>query len=269
MTFIKTQDLMSLAGKCALVTGGARGIGAAIAMRLADAGADIVLTDIRAEGIAEVAKAIKEAGGNAFPIVADLSSADDRDRLVAEAQAQARHGGIDLLVNNAGLRDWFTWETLDEAHWDRFMTVNLKAPFFLSQAVAKAMVARGKGGAMVNIASTAAAVPVRWKVDYNAAKAGLAMMSKSLARELGEHGIRVNTVGPGGTNTPGGSGSIPDSFSPEMLTKMGQDWRERMALPVGIMEPDDIARSVLFFCSDLSSCITGQTLFVDGGYLVG
>lgn len=267
MSFIKTQDLISLTGKCALVTGAARGIGAAIAMRLADAGAAIVLTDIRSDGIAEVARAIEEAGGNALPIVADLSCADDRDRLVAEAQA--RHGGIDLLINNAGLRDWLTWETLDETHWDRFMAVNLKAPFFLSQAVAKTMVARGKGGAMVNIASTAAALPVRWKVDYNAAKAGLAMMSKSLARELGEHGIRVNTVGPGGTNTPGGSGSIPDSFSPEMLVKMGQEWKERMALPVGIMEPDDIARAVLFFCSDLAACITGQTLFVDGGYLVG
>lgn len=267
MTFTKTQDLVSLSGRCALVTGAARGIGAAIAMRLADAGADIVLTDIRDDGIADVARAIEGSGGRALPIVADLSSADDRERLVREALAF--HGGIDLLINNAGLRDWFTWETLDEAHWDRFMTVNLKAPFFLSQAVAKAMVARGKGGAMVNIASTAAALPVRWKVDYNAAKAGLAMMSKSLARELGEHGIRVNTVGPGGTNTPGGSGSIPDSFSPAMLTKMGQDWQDRMALPIGIMEPDDIARAVLFFCSDLSASITGQTLFVDGGYLVG
>ena len=267
MTFTKTTELVSLNGKCALVTGAARGIGAAIAQRLADAGARVMLTDIDAGGITEMAAQIRAAGGDASSLAADLADSHERDRLVEETERQL--GGIDLLVNNAGLRDWFTWETLEEKHWDRFMTVNLKAPFFLSQAVAKRMVARGTGGAMVNIASTAAALPVRWKVDYNAAKAGLAMMSKSMARELGEHGIRVNTVGPGGTRTPGGTGSIPDSFSPAMLTKMGEEWRARMALPVGIMEPDDIARAVLFFCSDLSSCITGQTLFVDGGYLVG
>lgn len=267
MSFTKTNDLISLEGKCALVTGAARGIGAAIAVRLADAGARVLLTDVRAEGIAEVAESIRRDGGAAESVAADLTTQSDRDRLVEEAQA--RFGSIDLLVNNAGLRDWFTWETLDEEHWDKFMAVNLKAPFFLSQAVAKLMVSHGKGGAIVNIASTAAALPVRWKVDYNAAKAGLAMMSKSLARELGEHGIRVNTVGPGGTRTPGGSGSIPDSFSPEMLTKMGEEWRQRMALPIGIMEPDDIARAVLFFCSDLAASITGQTLYVDGGYLVG
>lgn len=267
MSFTKTSDLVSLDGRCALVTGAARGIGAGIALRLADAGARVVLTDIRAEGIGEVADEIRATGGEAETVVADLTDGSQHERLLDAAEA--RYGGVDLLVNNAGLRDWFTWETLDEEHWDRFMAVNLKAPFFLSQAVGKRMAARGKGGAMVNIASTAAALPVRWRVDYNAAKAGLVMMSKSLARELGEHGIRVNTVGPGGTRTPGGSGAIPDSFSPELLRKMADDWQERMALPIGLMEPDDIARAVLFFCCDLSRSVTGQTLFVDGGYLVG
>lgn len=149
------------------------------------------------------------------------------------------------------------------------MAVNEKAVFFMSQAVAREMVVQGRGGAMVNISSTAAAHPVRWKVDYNAAKAGVSSMTRSLAKELGGHRIRVNAVGPGGTNTPGGSGSIPASFSPEMLKEMGEDWMKRMALPVGILDPDEIARAVLFLSSEAARCITGQTLYVDGGYLVG
>lgn len=267
MSFTKTRDLIDLSGKTALVTGAARGIGEAIAIRLADCGAAIILTDIDGDGVARIAAAITERAGRAHALGVDLTKANERERLVD--QAIGSFGGIDILVNNAGLRDWYTWETLDEEHWDRFMAVNLKAPFFLAQAVGRRMVERGVGGSIVNIASTAAALPVRWKVDYNAAKAGLAMMSKSLAKELGQYKIRVNTVGPGGTRTPGGSNAIPDSFSPELLAKMGAEWQDRMALPIGLLEPDDIARAVLFFCSDLSSCITGQTLYVDGGYLVG
>ena len=141
--------------------------------------------------------------------------------------------------------------------------------FFVSQAVARRMVAQARGGAIVNISSTAATHPVRWKVDYNAAKAAVANMTRSLALELGPHRIRVNAVGPGGTNTPGGSGSIPSSFSPDLLRQMGEDWQKRMALPVGLLDPDEIARAVLFLSSDAARCVTGQSLYVDGGYLVG
>jgi NAD(P)-dependent dehydrogenase (short-subunit alcohol dehydrogenase family) len=263
----KTSELFDLKGRVAIVTGSARGIGRAIALRLADAGASVVITDVTQEACAAVAAEIAAAGGNSVAQAADVSSASDVERLVG--RAKSTFGGVDILVNNAALRGWYTWDTLTPEVWDRYMAVNEKAVFFMSQAVAREMVTQGRGGAIVNISSTAAAHPVRWKVDYNAAKAAVSSMTRSLAKELGEHRIRVNAVGPGGTNTPGGSGSIPDSFSPEMLRQMGEDWMRRMALPVGILDPDEIARAVLFLSSEAARCVTGQTLFVDGGYLVG
>ena len=262
-----SPELLNLANRIAIVTGSGRGIGRAIALRLADAGAAVVVTDIAQEGVDTVVGEIRAAGGKAVGRAADVSAPADLDGLVDTAITS--FGGIDILVNNAALRGWYTWETLTPEVWDRYMAVNEKAVFFATQAVAKRMVAQGRGGAIVNISSTAAAHPVRWKVDYNAAKAAVASMTKSLAVELGPHMIRVNAVGPGGTNTPGGSGSIPSSFSPELLRQMGADWQKRMALPVGILDPDEIARAVLFFCSDAARCITGQSLYVDGGYLVG
>jgi NAD(P)-dependent dehydrogenase (short-subunit alcohol dehydrogenase family) len=263
----KTSELFDLTGRVAIVTGSARGIGRAIALRLADAGALVVVTDVAQSDCEVVATEIAAAGGKAVAQAADVSSGDDIGRLVAATRSA--FGAIDILVNNAALRGWYTWDTLTPEVWDRYMAVNEKAVFFVTQAVAREMVAQGRGGAVVNISSTAAAHPVRWKVDYNAAKAAVASMTRSLAKELGEHRIRVNAVGPGGTNTPGGSGSIPASFSPEQLRQMGADWQKRMALPVGILDPDEIARAVLFLCCDASHCITGQSLYVDGGYLVG
>ena len=264
---LKTAELFDLSGRCAIVTGSARGIGRAIALRLAYAGAAVVVTDIAQDACETVAAEIAAMGGKAIAQAADVSAPGDIERLVAAAKKS--FGGIDILVNNAALRGWYTWDTLTPEVWDRYMAVNEKAVFFMAQVVAREMVAQGRGGAIVNISSTAAAHPVRWKVDYNAAKAAVASMTRSLAKELGEHRIRVNAVGPGGTNTPGGSGSIPDSFSPEALRQMGADWQKRMALPVGILDPDEIARAVLFLSCDASHCVTGQSLYVDGGYLVG
>jgi NAD(P)-dependent dehydrogenase (short-subunit alcohol dehydrogenase family) len=264
---LKTAELFDLSGRCAIVTGSARGIGRAIALRLADAGAAVVVTDIAQDSCDAVAAEIAAMGRKAIAQTADVSAPADIDRLVSTANKA--FGGVDILVNNAALRGWYTWDTLTPEVWDRYMAVNEKAVFFMTQAVAREMVAQGRGGAIVNISSTAAAHPVRWKVDYNAAKAAVASMTRSLAKELGGHRIRVNAVGPGGTNTPGGSGSIPDSFSPEALRQMGADWQKRMALPVGILEPDEIARAVLFLSCDASHCVTGQSLYVDGGYLVG
>jgi NAD(P)-dependent dehydrogenase (short-subunit alcohol dehydrogenase family) len=262
-----TAKLFDLTGRVALITGAARGIGRAIALRLADAGAAVVLCDLEQAGVASVADEITRRGGKAQPRAADVSVAADIAGLVSGALEA--FGAIDILVNNAALRGWSTWDSLTPEDWDRFMAVNTRGVFFMSQAVAKQMIVQRRGGAIVNIASTAAAHPVRWKVDYNTAKAGVAMMTRSLALELGTHLIRVNAVGPGGTNTPGGTGSIPASFSPELLRKMGEDWQKRMALPVGILDPDEIARAVLFLSSDASRAITGQILYVDGGYLVG
>ena len=262
-----TASLFDLTSKVALVTGAARGIGRAIALRLADAGAELVLCDLAQEGIDAVVNEISAHDGKAIGVAANVSVAADITRLVDASVAA--FGGIDILVNNAALRGWSTWETLTETEWDRCMAVNSKAVFFMSQAVARQMVERQRGGAIVNITSTAAAHPVRWKVDYNTAKAGVAMMTQSLAVELGPHLIRVNAVGPGGTNTAGGSGSVQSGFSPEALRRMGEEWQRRMALPIGILDPDEIARAVLFLSCNASRSITGQVLYVDGGYLVG
>jgi len=262
-----TAKLFDLTGRVALITGAARGIGRAIALRLADAGAAVVLCDLQQAGVDEVAAEIMRRGGRVHAQTTDISVTADISRLVSGAVDAL--GGIDILVNNAALRGWSTWDTLTQEDWDRFMAVNTRGVFFMSQAVAKQMITQQRGGAIVNVASTAAAHPVRWKVDYNTAKGGVAMMTKSLALELGPHLIRVNAVGPGGTNTPGGSGSIPASFSPELLRKMGEEWQKRMAMPVGILDPDEIARAVLFLSCDASRSITGQILYVDGGYLIG
>jgi NAD(P)-dependent dehydrogenase (short-subunit alcohol dehydrogenase family) len=262
-----SASLLDLSGKVALVTGAARGIGRAIALRLADAGAVVALCDLEEDAATATADDIIGAGGKALGLAADITKAADIAHLLTSCITA--FGGVDILVNNAALRGWSSWDNLTEAEWDRFMAVNTKAVFFLSQAVARQMAAQGRGGAIVNIASTAAAHPVRWKVDYNTAKAGVGMMTKSMAMELGKYMIRVNAVGPGGTATPGGAGSIAASFSPEELQKMGEDWKARMALPLGLLDPDEIARAALFLASSAARAITGQILYVDGGYLCG
>lgn len=266
MEFISTQKLFDLGDRVAIITGASRGIGEAIALRLADAGATIIGCDIT-PGVEDTIGRIKTKGGKGIAVQADITKKDDIARIVKSAVDT--FGGIDILVNNAALRGFSTWDAVTEEDWDRFMAVTLKAVFFLSQAVAKQMIARGRGGAMVNIASTAALVPVRDKVDYNTAKAGVAQMTRSLAVELGGHRIRVNAVGPGGTNTMGPDGNAQSGLTPEQLKNMGEAWFSRMALPGRMADPDDIARAVLFFASDAAGFVTGQVLYADGGYTVG
>ncbi len=266
MAFIKTQKLFDLTGRVALVTGASRGIGQAIALRLADAGATVVGCDIT-PGVAETVKQITDQGGKGLAVVADITQQNDIERIVRSAVDA--FGGIDILVNNAALRGFADWDKVDEADWDRFMAVTLKGVFFLSQAVAKQMIEQGRGGAMVNIASTAAVIPVRNKVDYNAAKAGVAQMTRSFAVELGPHRIRVNAVAPGGTNTMGPGGNAQSGLTVEQMKKMGEAWFSRVPLPVGPADPDEQARAVLFFASDAASYVTGQVMCVDAGYTVG
>ncbi|MCO5064612.1 MAG: SDR family oxidoreductase [Rhizobiaceae bacterium] len=262
MSDIATQDLLSLNGKVALVTGAGRGIGQATAVRLASAGAAVALCDRSPDQCEETAALLSAMGAQHASVCGDLCLTSDISK-IAEDTFRAL-GRLDILVNNAALRGVSSWDGLRESDWDRYMAVNSKAPFFMSQAAAKIMAKQG-GGSIVSIASTAAIRPVSQKVDYNMAKAAVVAMTRSLAVELGKLNIRVNAVGPGATNTRGGQ----EQQDSDSNRKQAEAWISRLALPVGFAEPDDIARAVLYFASPASNYVTGQVLYVDAGYLAG
>jgi 3-oxoacyl-[acyl-carrier protein] reductase len=234
----------SLEGKRALVTGGSRGIGAAIVRELAGAGAQVV---VGFNGGADEANAVaKEVGGQA--IQADVSSAQDAARLVDEA------GDIDVLVNNAGLtRDGLLARMTDE-DWQTVIDTNLSSVFYTCRAVTRPMMKK-RAGAIVNVSSIVG-VHGNWgQANYAASKAGIIGFTKSLARELGSRGVRANVVAPGYVKTRL-TEVLPEEATQAMLT----------ATPLGRLgEPEDVARAVRFLCSDDASFITGEVIMVDGG----
>jgi 3-oxoacyl-[acyl-carrier protein] reductase len=238
------EPFCSLAGKQALVTGGSRGIGAAIVRELADAGAQVV---VGFNAGADEAEAVAgEVGGRA--IQADVSSAEDAARLVEEA------GDIDVLVNNAGLtRDGLLARMSDE-DWETVIRTNLSSVFYTCRAVTRPMMKK-RAGAIVNVSSIVG-VHGNWgQANYAASKAGIIGFTKSLARELGSRGVRANVVAPGYVKTRL-TEVLPDEARAAMLTNT----------PLGRLgEPEDVARAVRFLCSDAASFITGEVLMVDGG----
>ncbi len=246
-----------LDGKNAVITGGARGIGRAIAERLAAAGAHVVLADRdEAEG-ARVVSAIKVSGGDASFIALDVT---DRDRIAAAVDAlYTQHGKIDILVNNAGIVRNASALDMSQDDWKAVIDIDLGGVFNCSQAFGRRMVASGRGS-MINISSICGEVAVhpQPQVSYNAAKAGVNLLTKSLAVEWAKQGVRVNAVAPGYVGTE--------------LTLRGRSnevWFDtwmRMT-PMGRLgEPREIANAVLFLAADASSYITGTVLTVDGGY---
>jgi 3-oxoacyl-[acyl-carrier protein] reductase len=234
----------SLAGKTALVTGGSRGIGAAIVRELAGAGAAVVL-GYRA-GADEAAALAEEVGGRA--VQADVSSSGEAARLVEEA------GDVDLLVNNAGVtRDGLLARMSDE-DWREVLETNLSSVFYTCRAVARPMMKK-RGGAIVNVSSIVGVHGNFGQTNYGASKAGIIGFTKSLARELGSRGVRANVVAPGYVSTRL-TEVIPDEAKTLMLANT----------PLGRFgDPEDVARAVRFLCSDEASFITGEVLLVDGG----
>jgi 3-oxoacyl-[acyl-carrier protein] reductase len=234
----------SLEGKTALVTGGSRGIGRAIALGLAEAGADVVVG--YRQGREEAEAVASEAGGRA--VQADVSDPDEARRLVEEA------GEVAVLVNNAGLTRDGLLPRMPDDDWRAVVETNLSGVFYTCRAVSRAMMRR-RAGAIVNVSSIVGLHGNAGQTNYAASKAGIIGFTKSLARELGPRGVRANVVAPGYV-TSRLTDAIPEDLRAGMLTNT----------PLGRFgEPEDIAHAVRFLCSDDASFITGEVLLVDGG----
>ncbi|GGJ91934.1 SDR family NAD(P)-dependent oxidoreductase [Pseudomonas matsuisoli] len=244
----------SLQGRVALVTGASRGIGRALAEALAGAGARVLLAGRDTSALTEVHAAIAGAGGHCAVIPMDV--ADSASRAAAFAAIEAQEGQLDILINNAGIEQVKPSAELDEATWDRIVDTNLKGAFFCAQAAMKLM---PNGGSIVNLCSLTSEVGVPGAVPYGASKSGLAGMTRALATEWAPLGVRVNGIGPGYFHT-----DLTDVFYQDA------DWCERMRgkIPLGRFgDLRDLAGSVVFLCSPAAAYITGQVLYVDGGYL--
>jgi 2-deoxy-D-gluconate 3-dehydrogenase len=243
------------------------GIGQGIAFRLAEAGAGVMVADIDLKAATQTAQQIEARGGKAKAIRADVRSAADAEK-VAQAAVDA-FGSLDILVNNAGIFPSSRFLDISEESWDKVLDVNLKGAFLYSQAAARAMIKAGHGGKIINIASMEALKPLGGHTHYSASKSGVAMLTKSMALELAANKILVNTVAPGGIQTPGGQAARGERSQTLGMTEeeLGRTFLQRV--PVGRLgKPDDIAKVVLFLASGAADFVTGELILVDGGHLL-
>ncbi len=243
-------------GKNVIVTGAGQGIGRAIAERFAGEGAEILLIGRRREPLEKAVQEIEAAGGRAFTHAADVSEpAQVRD---AVAAAMKRWGRIDVLVNNAGQAEEAPFLELEVESWDRVLRTNLRGAFLMAQAIAREQVSTG-GGSIVHIASIDASGGDGQYASYNASKAGLLGLNRTMAFELAPHGIRVNCVSPGFTHTEMTESAVP----PEMMDYLVNRFDR---VPMGrLVKPEEIAAACAFLASDDASAITGINLTVDCG----
>ena len=254
---------MRLKDKVALITGGAGGIGRATALRFAQEGARLVVSDLDEAALHETARLITDGGGQAVAVAGNVTARADVQKMVDAATSQ--FGRLDILINNAGInKDALAVRVKDgevkmmtEEQWDAVMNVNLKGTFLCAQAAAVPIMAQ-KFGRLVNTSSIGALGNIG-QANYSASKAGVIGLTKTLALEWARYNISVNCVAPGATKTRMTAG-IPENLMAGMLEKIPF---RRMA------EPEEIAAAHLFFASDDAGYITGQVLFVDGGISVG
>lgn len=248
----------SLAGKVAFVTGARQGIGKTIALAVAEAGADVAICDLIADDgqLLAVAQEIQKLGRRVFTVHGDTSQKTDVDRMVQKVTDH--YGRIDILINNAGILIRSPILEMSERDWDRLLDVDLKGYFLCAQAVGRKMVEQKKG-IIINIASQFAFKVVAGMGAYSVAKAGVVMLTRVLAHELGRFGIRTNTVAPAMVKTEFSQHTWSD---PETLRHV------EASLPLGrVAETTDLVGAVLLLASDASSYITGHTILVDGGAL--
>ena len=247
-----------MAGKrAALVTGASYGVGAATALALARAGFDVVVTATKRDNLAATMQAVESAGMRAAPLVLDLRQ--DADIAECAEQAIAAFGGLDLLVNNAGANLRKRASDVTAAEWDAVMAVNIRGTFFLTQHIARRFIAASRGGAIVNIASTHALVGAPERSTYGISKAALIGMTRMLAVEWAEHGIRVNAIAPGRLDTTSPSRAEKGADRTYMEAMLKRIPLHRLA------SAEEVAATVAYLASEAAASMTGQVLVLDGG----
>lgn len=247
--------MSSMEGKVAIVTGAARGIGQCIALRLAEAGADVAVTDVQLEWLDETVGLIEKLGRKAKGYAADVSKGDQVQAAVDSIHAD--FGKIDTVVNNAGITRDGLLMRMSEEDWDLVLDINLKGTFLTTKAAAKYMM-KARTGTFVNIASVIGLMGNAGQANYGASKAGVIALTKSVAKEYAGRNIRANAVAPGFIQT-------------KMTDKLTDDQKQRMLdfIPLNKFgQPEDVANAVLFLASDQSQFITGQVLSICGGMVM-
>lgn len=256
------NDLISLKGKRALITGAAAGIGHAIAHRFAEAGADLDLVDIDERCLTNTQNELKVHGIKVQIHVTDLSNAEQRQHLWEAIDGK----GPDILVNNAGIYPFKEFLEVDESFYRRVIETNLDAVYWMCQQMIR--IRRKIGGIIINVASIEALMPFKDDLShYSISKAGVIALTRSLAKEHARHGFRVNAILPGGIITRGTKAAALGIFRLKLgLIKAGIEFKQR--LPVGRLgQPDEVARIALVLASDLASYVHGATIPIDGGFL--
>lgn len=253
------EKRFGLGGKVALVTGGGRGIGRAVATTLAEAGAAVAVQDLKPKEAESTADVIRASGGKAIAIHGD--AAEQRDIEASLARTRSELGRLDILVNNAGIYPFSSIAEMEMAEWDAVMRLNLRGVFLYTKLAGQLMADLGNGGRIIQLASVQGLRPTAPGVaHYNMSKAGVMALAKAAALEFGPHGITVNAVAPGVIVTPGtrpliDQGSLGD---PKEIVPLGGRWGA----------PEEVADVILFLASPAAGYVTGETIVIDGGFLL-
>lgn len=258
---MKVEDLK---GKVAIVTGGGGAIGSAMCKELARNGAKVVLTGRTLETLQKIVDEIRAEGGEASPVVCDVSKRESAEHLIQETVRI--YGRVDIMVNNAGINGGSQYRKrvheYDEGLWDRIVSIDLKGVYNCSKYAARQMIAQGEGGSIINVGSIVGLTPLRLQCGFAAAKAGVFSLTRTMALELAPKGIRVNSIAPGSVMFEG----TRELFYANPVTAAGITSHIPQGRPG---EPEDIAGATCFLASDASKYMTGTNITVDGGWICG